>query len=68
MNSTAAEDPAELTDRKTNPQEMLRYIHDQGMLAGIAIKPKTPVDALWDIMDNPDKSSVPDVWGHSCCI
>lgn len=40
---------------------MIRYIHEQGMLAGIAIKPKTPVDVIWDIMDKPEGHSVPDV-------
>lgn len=40
---------------------MIRYVHEQKMLAGIAIKPDTPVDLLWDILDNPDKNEVPDV-------
>jgi hypothetical protein len=31
------------------------------MKAGIAIKPKTPVDVLWDILANPDQDEVPDV-------
>ena len=31
------------------------------MQAGIAVKPKTGVDVLWDILDNPEKSEVPDV-------
>ena len=31
------------------------------MLAGIAIKPETPVDVLWDIMDTDIKSEKPDV-------
>lgn len=31
------------------------------MRAGIAIKPKTPVDVLYDIQDNPNKDEVPDV-------
>jgi ribulose-phosphate 3-epimerase len=33
------------------------------MRAGIAIKPKTPVDVLYDILDNPNKDEVPDVSG-----
>ena len=61
MTSTAAESPADHTDTKTNPKEMIRYIHDQKMLAGIAIKPDTPVDVLWDTLDGPDKDQVPDV-------
>lgn len=40
---------------------MIRYVHAQKMLAGIAIKPDTPVDVLWDILDNPNKDEVPDV-------
>lgn len=40
---------------------MVRYVHEQNMLAGIAIKPETPVDVLWDILDNVDKAEVPDV-------
>ena len=31
------------------------------MLAGIAIKPETSVDVLWDILNNPKKEEVPDV-------
>ena len=40
---------------------MVRYVHEQNMLAGIAIKPDTPVDVLWEILDNPNKIEVPDV-------
>jgi len=42
---------------------MIRYIHENGMLAGIAIKPDTPVDVLWEILENPKKEEVPDVSG-----
>jgi hypothetical protein len=31
------------------------------MQAGIAIKPSTSVDVLWDILENPNKDEVPDV-------
>lgn len=31
------------------------------MRAGVAIKPGTPVDVLYDILDNPNKEEVPDV-------
>lgn len=31
------------------------------MLAGIAIKPETSVDVLWDILENPENEEVPDV-------
>lgn len=61
ISSTAAEAPEESSDKKTSPKELIKYIHENKMLAGIAIKPKTPVDVLWDILDNPEKSEVPDV-------
>ena len=31
------------------------------MQAGIAIKPKTDVKVLWEILDNTNKEEVPDV-------
>ena len=61
ISSTAAENPADKTEAKTNPKELIKYIHDNGMLAGIAIKPETPVDVLWDILQNKTKSETPDV-------
>ena len=59
--STAAENPEDKSDEKTSPKELIRYIHGLGMLAGIAIKPDTSVDVLWDILDNDNKEEVPDV-------
>lgn len=61
MSSTAAENPEDHDEKRTNPKEMIRYIHQQGMRAGIAIKPKTGVDVLWDILENNEKDEVPDV-------
>lgn len=61
IDSTAAESPREITEKKTNPKEMIRYIHDLGMLAGIAIKPDTKVNVLWDILESKDQKEVPDV-------
>lgn len=61
INSTAADNPADHSESRTNPRDMVRYVHEQQMLAGIAIKPETPVDVLWDILDNADKEEVPDV-------
>lgn len=61
ITSTAAENPADLSEAKTNPKELIRYIHDHCMLAGVAIKPDTPVDVLWDILENSEKREVPDV-------
>jgi hypothetical protein len=31
------------------------------MQAGIALKPETPVDVLWDILENDERDEVPDV-------
>ena len=61
IDSTAAESPEVKTDKKTNPKEMIKYIHGNGMRAGIAIKPGTEVDVLYDIFDNNNKEEVPDV-------
>ena len=63
ITSTAAENPADHSEAKTSPKEMIRFIHDHGMSAGIAIKPETPVDVLWDILDNPKREEKPDVSG-----
>lgn len=40
---------------------MIRYVHQNDMLAGIAIKPDTSVDVLWDILESEEKEEVPDV-------
>ncbi|MCJ1304515.1 RIBULOSE-phosphate 3-epimerase [Hypocenomyce scalaris] len=61
ITSTAAENPADHSDQKTSPKEMIRYIHSSGMRAGIAIKPGTEVDVLWDILDSSDKAEIPDM-------
>jgi ribulose-phosphate 3-epimerase len=63
IDSSAAESPHPdaATDLKTNPRELVRYIHEQGMLAGIAIKPATSVDVLYDVLDSPHKAERPDV-------
>jgi hypothetical protein len=40
---------------------LIKYIHSLGLLAGIAIKPDTSVDVLWDILESSEKDEVPDV-------
>ncbi|XDG07134.1 hypothetical protein ABKA04_006749 [Annulohypoxylon sp. FPYF3050] len=59
--SSAAESPEAKTDAKTSPKELIRYIHDQGLLAGIALKPATSVDVLNDILENPEPKERPDM-------
>jgi len=61
IDSTAAESPEGHSNKKTNPKEMIKYIHDHNMKAGIAIKPKTDVTVLYDILENSEKAEVPDV-------
>ncbi|KAL4816518.1 hypothetical protein BDW67DRAFT_43833 [Aspergillus spinulosporus] len=62
VSSVAAKDPADKeTTRKTSPKELIRYIHEEGMQAGIAIKPDTPVDVLWDILAAEDEKERPDM-------
>ncbi|BAE60503.1 unnamed protein product [Aspergillus oryzae RIB40] len=60
--SVAATEPADsTTTRKTSPKELIRYIHEEGMQAGIAIKPDTPVDVLWEILESKDEKERPDM-------
>lgn len=40
---------------------MIKYIHAQGMKAGIAIKPKTDVAVLYDLLDSQHKEEIPDM-------
>lgn len=62
IKDVACTDPADRTTTEpTTPQRLIRYIHDQGMKAGIAIKPETSVDVLWEILENPDEKERPDV-------
>jgi len=61
ISSTAAESPEAVSSEKTNPKELIRFIHDNDMQAGIALKPDTPVDVLWDILESPNKEERPDM-------
>ncbi|KAK2882720.1 hypothetical protein FQN49_000082 [Arthroderma sp. PD_2] len=62
INSTAAKEPSDTsTTAKTSPKELIRYIHELGMQAGIAIKPGTDVDVLWDILESKEAAERPDM-------
>ena len=68
MDSTACEEPSGEVEGRTSPEDMIRYVHAQGLLAGIAIKPDTPVDVLWPILEATDKEAVPDVRYCPLCL
>lgn len=59
--SSAAESPEGKSDEKTNPKDLIRYIHDCGLLAGIALKPMTGVEVLTELLESPDAKERPDV-------
>jgi ribulose-phosphate 3-epimerase len=61
IESTAADSPAATSEERTSPKKLIQFIHAQGMRAGIAIKPKTPVDVLWSVLENPNEDERPDV-------
>jgi ribulose-phosphate 3-epimerase len=61
LGSSAATSPAEQSDEKTDPKKLIAYIHSHDLKAGIAIKPGTKVDVLWDILENPNENERPDV-------
>jgi ribulose-phosphate 3-epimerase len=61
VSSSAAESPEAKSDEKTNPKKLIKYIHSQGMKAGIAIKPSTPVDVLWEILASSNEEEKPDM-------
>ncbi|KAI9740549.1 MAG: RIBULOSE-phosphate 3-epimerase [Cirrosporium novae-zelandiae] len=61
VTSTAADNPFDTVEAKTNPKELIRFIHSLGMQAGIALKPETSVDVLWPILENDVKEEYPDM-------
>ncbi|KAF7845699.1 hypothetical protein BT93_L1164 [Corymbia citriodora subsp. variegata] len=62
IDSVAATEPED-ADTKTpcDPKMLIRHIHDLGLAAGIAIKPDTSVDVLWDILEASDPMERPDM-------
>jgi ribulose-phosphate 3-epimerase len=65
VSSVAAREPSDdKTTSKTSPRELIRYIHECGLQAGIAIKPDTPVDVLWEILEGEDEAERPEVRSH----
>lgn len=62
VSSVAAKKPEDKeTTEKCSPKALIRYIHELGMQAGIAIKPETSVDVLWDILETNEEKARPDV-------
>lgn len=61
ISSTAADTPSGASSSQTSPKELIKFIHELGMQAGIAIKPKTSVDVLWDILESPVEAERPDM-------
>ncbi|KAH9902188.1 ribulose-phosphate 3-epimerase [Xylariomycetidae sp. FL2044] len=59
--SSAAETPEGQTDRRTSPKELVRYIHDCGLLAGVALKPMTGVEVLTELLESADEKERPDM-------
>nr|OQO17658.1 hypothetical protein B0A51_15887 [Rachicladosporium sp. CCFEE 5018]OQO23381.1 hypothetical protein B0A51_12804 [Rachicladosporium sp. CCFEE 5018] len=59
--SSNAESPEAHTEEITNPKALIKYIHGLGMRAGIAIKPGTKHDVLYEILDSENKDEVPDM-------
>ena len=45
----------------TPPTELIKQIHALGIKAGVAVKPDTPVDVLYPLLDNPNVADRPDV-------
>lgn len=58
---SAADEPGVEGGKKTSPKELIRYVHDLGMQCGVAIKPKTKPDVLWELLDAQDERDRPDV-------
>ncbi|KAK0373798.1 ribulose-phosphate 3-epimerase [Colletotrichum limetticola] len=58
--SSDSDNPEVQSDEKTNPRALIRYIHEQGILAGVALKPATSVDVVWELLESEDPLERPD--------
>lgn len=45
----------------TPPKELIRKIHTLGLRAGVAIKPDTPVEVFYELLDTGSDDEKPDV-------
>ncbi|KAI0482319.1 ribulose-phosphate 3-epimerase [Xylariaceae sp. FL0804] len=62
VGSSAAESPeAPATEARTSPRELVRYVHDCGLLAGVALKPATGVEVLDELLESADARERPDM-------
>ncbi|GKT63630.1 LOW QUALITY PROTEIN: ribulose-phosphate 3 epimerase [Colletotrichum tofieldiae] len=59
--SSDSDNPEVQSDEKTNPRALIRFIHEQGMLAGVALKPATSVDVVWELLESEDALERPDM-------
>ncbi|KAK1964222.1 ribulose-phosphate 3 epimerase [Colletotrichum eremochloae] len=59
--SSDSDNPEVQSNEKTNPRALTRFIHEQGMLAGVAIKPATSVDVVWELLESEDPLERPDM-------
>jgi ribulose-phosphate 3-epimerase len=61
LESTAARGPSEKSTGTTSPAELVKFVHSEDLLAGVALKPGTPVDVLFPLLDSEDREAVPDM-------
>lgn len=58
---SSAEEPGVEGGKTTTPRGLVRYVHELGMQCGVAIKPKTDVGVLWELLEAEDEAERPDV-------
>ena len=55
-----AASPDQHTTARSSPADLVKHVHRLGMRAGIAVKPRTGVDVLWEMLDG-EEDARPDV-------